>query len=269
LAFDLIFSDNNTGEDVLRTYLVNVNQMKGNPYNFSNFTEQKVVFEIDGENFKEISKIYAYGYNFPNSDENITEKDIFFTDIILEAADALTDEEIAGNALTLVTPQGIYFDDNDTVSATRKIQAQTKINNEVISDSSSFIKYYWFKENNSITTADVKYNRYGGLGWECLNEYLVIDSEDDEAKTVEWIAADSTYVTTKENNKGKENTYKCVAVYSDSMVLSKTVTIYNYSSAFDISIVSDGGVYFSYDVGHPTLTCLVNGGTPDNIDDVE
>ena len=39
----------------------------------------------------------------------------------------------------------------------------------------------------------------------------------------------------------------------------KEITITNYSSVYDVSIVSDSGTQFYYDIGNPNLTCLVNG----------
>ena len=81
IAFDLDFIDNNTGESVVRTYLVNINEMKGNPYNYLTPTEQLIAFDIDGENFQGINKISFYSYNFPVEDEDITIKDLFYCHI--------------------------------------------------------------------------------------------------------------------------------------------------------------------------------------------
>ena len=51
--------------------------------------------------------------------------------------------------------------------------------------------------------------------------------------------------------------FKCVAVLND-LVLSNEFKITNYASLFDISVASDSGVQFYYDIGNPTLTCLIN-----------
>lgn len=267
IAFDLDFIDNNSGEAVVRTYLVNVNEMKGNPYNYLTPTEQLIAFDIDGENFQGINKISFYSYNFPVEDEDITIKDLFVSNVVLEGAEKLTEEELLGNSLILVTPEGIYFDDNDSANSSRSIAAQVKIDNNLLDANSSRLVYYWFKENNKISSTSDSYNRYGGIGWECLNEYNIITEEGITLK--EWLPANSIYTTNKVNNSAKQNTYKCVAVYNNSVILSKEITLYNYSSAFDITITSDSGTYFSYDVGNPTLTCYVNGTEPEDTSSVK
>ena len=68
-----------------------------------------------------------------------------------------------------------------------------------------------------------------------------------------------TYTTAKKDNIAKETSYKCVAVYDNNTTLSKTIVIYNYSSDYEISIDSDKGTTFYYDLGNPTLTCYING----------
>ena len=103
------------------------------------------------------------------------------------------------------------------------------------------------------------YNRYGGNGWECLNNYNIIEKDENENPTViDWITNQSDLIIKKSDVIAKQTDYKCVVSYNNEIVLIKKFTIYNYSSNYDITITSDSGVYFSYDNGHPTLTCSVN-----------
>ena len=85
-----------TGESVKRTYLVIVNNMTGNPYEYSKANNQKV-FNIDGANFVEINKIYLFCYDFSNSSSEEKPDDIFVSDIVLEAAASLINDELEGN----------------------------------------------------------------------------------------------------------------------------------------------------------------------------
>jgi len=49
-----------TGKSIKRTYLVSVNNITGNPYEYTKASNQKVVFNIDWVNFIEIDKfIYS------------------------------------------------------------------------------------------------------------------------------------------------------------------------------------------------------------------
>ena len=259
IGFSLDFIDNASGETITKTYIVNVDEMLGNPYNYTSASRQYGIFEVDGANFLSVKQIYIFEYDFPNTEENQA-NDIFISKVELSAANALEREAAATCALTFVTPQGIYFDDNDLDTDTRTIEAQIRIKGNAIDNDSQLVKYYWFIENNSITSKSEKFNQYGGAGWECLNQFNTIQAatEDTEA-LVEWVSGSYRYITAKKDNIAKETTYKCVAVYSNDTILSRTIVIYNHSSDYEISIKSNDGTTFYYDVGHPDLTCYVNG----------
>ena len=259
IAFNLDFMDNATGETITKTFIVNVDQMKGNPYNYSTKSRQYGIFDVDGTNFLAVNQIYIFGYDFPNTAED-KPNDIFISNFELSAANALDATEAATCALTFITPQGTYFDDNDLNSDIRTLQAQIRIKGNAIDNNSQLVKYYWFIENNNITNKSEKYNQYGGAGWECLNEANIIQAATENTDAiVQWVSGTYEYKTEKRKNVAKETNYKCVAVYSNDTVLSRTITIYNYSSDFAIEIKSDEGTAFYYDLGSPTLTCYVNG----------
>ena len=258
IGFSLDFIDNASGETITRTYIVNMDEMTGSPYNYTSASRQYGIFEVDGANFLSVKQIYLFEYNFPNAEDN-KPNDIFISKIELSAANALDATEAATCALTFITPQGTYFDDNDLDSDTRILEAQIRIKGNAIDNNSQLVDYYWFVENNSITTKSEKYNQYGGTGWECLNNYNIIqEATEDSSALVEWVPMSYRYQTTKLANIAKETTYKCVAVYANDTVLSKTIVIYNYSSDFEITIKSNDGTTFYYDVGKPTLTCYIN-----------
>ena len=257
--FDLDFIDNATGETVTRSYMLNIDQMTGQPYNYTTPSRQYGIFEVDGYNFNSVKQIYIFSYDFPHKDET-KENDIFVSKIELSAANALDKQEAAAAVLTFITPQGTYFEDANLDSDIKTLEAQIRIKGQAIDNDSQSVKYYWFRENGSITNKSKKYNKIGGAGWECLNSFNIIQEETaDTEALVEWIPSTYRYLTTKKDNIAKETKYKCVAVYSEETVLTKVITIYNYSSDYEITIKSDEGTTFYYDLGNPTLTCYVNG----------
>ena len=75
---------------------------------------------------------------------------------------------------------------------------------------------------------------------------------------VEWIPADFKYIVKKSDSEAKETKYKCVVIYNN-IQLSRIITVTNYSSNYEISVESDKGEQFYYDIGNPTLTCKING----------
>lgn len=110
-----------------------------------------------------------------------------------------------------------------------------------------------------ITSMSEDYNKYGGSGWKCLNDKTVVKhAEAGIAPVVEWIPGNYFIETSKSENAAKETRYKCVVLYNNT-VISKEITITNYSSQYDITIESDAGTKFYYDIGTPTLTCKING----------
>lgn len=258
IVFNLDFIDKSTGETITKSYIVNVDQMTGNPYNYTVPARQYGIFDVDGANFSSVKQIYLFAYNFPNTAEE-KPNDIFVSKVELSAANALDKEAAATCALTFVTPKGTYFDEQDVDTDTRILEAQIRIKGNAIDNDSQNVEYYWFRENNNITTKSEKYNQYGGAGWECLNAFTrVQDETETNEAVVQWTKGGYRYTTEKAENVARETTYKCVAVYFDGTILSKTIVIYNYSSNYEISIKSDSGVAFSYDLGKPTLTCYVN-----------
>ena len=159
IVFNLDFIDKSTGETVTKSYVVNVDQMTGNPYNYTLATRQYGIFDVDGANFSSVNQIYIFGCDFPNVADN-KPNDIFVTKIELSAANALDKEAAATCALTFVTPQGTYFDENDLDSEKRTLQAQIRIKGNAIDNDSQNVDYYWFRENNNITSRSEKYNQY-------------------------------------------------------------------------------------------------------------
>lgn len=143
IVFDLDFIDNSTGEEVTRSYMLNVDQMVGQPYNFTFPSRQYDIFDVDGINFVSVKQIYIFAYDFPHMEENKPD-DIFVSKIELSAANALDRETVSTAALSFITPQGIYFDENNLDSDIKTIEAQIKIKGQNIDNDSQKdnIDYY-------------------------------------------------------------------------------------------------------------------------------
>lgn len=257
VLFELAFLSS-AGEIVLKNYAIDINQMTGNPYLLTSATRQYAIFEINGASFQYINKITLFAYNFPNTVENQPD-DIFISALELSAVSKLTEEQLSSYALTFITPQGIYFDNTHLPNDKKSIQAQIRIKGKIADNNFQNIKYYWFIENASINFMSEKYNRYGGAGWECINDFNLIKAATEvQSAVIEWIPASFQIEVLKSEILGKEKKYKCVAVY-DETVISREIVIMNYSSEYEIIIESDKGTEFYFDQGNPLLTCKING----------
>lgn len=259
ISFELMFMDNATGKNVLRKYILDVNQMTGNPYAIKNETRQYGVFDIDGANFQYVNKISLFCYDFPYQEDN-QPNDIFIKDIDFCGAVPMGNEALSGCALTFITPQGIYFDNTDAETASRTLQAQVRVKGKVVDKKSQMLEYYWFRENIGITTLSEKFNKYAGQGWECLNNYTTIKPRSgNNAPIVEWVSGDYQWVVKKSDSAAKSTRYKCIVIYNENTVISKEIEIINYASNINITIESDAGTKFYYDIGRPTIAVKVNG----------
>ena len=113
------------------------------------------LFKVEAFEEKRIMKVLAS--KLPEEEqteedaEENKENDIFISKFELSAANALEATEAATCALTFITPQGTYFDDNDLDSDVRTLQAQIRIKGNAIDNDSQLVKYYWFVENNNIS----------------------------------------------------------------------------------------------------------------------
>ena len=259
ISFELMFTDNATGKDVLRNYVLDVNQMIGNPYSIKNETRQYGVFDIDGANFQYVNKISLFCYDFPYQEDN-QPNDIFIKNIDFCGAVPMGSEALSGCALTFITPQGIYFDNTDAETASRVLQAQVRVKGKVVDKKSQMLEYYWFRENIGITTLSEKFNKYAGQGWECLNNYTTIKPRSgNNAPIVEWVSGDYQWVVKKSDSAAKSTRYKCIVIYNENTVISKEIEIINYASNINITIESDAGTKFYYDIGRPTIAVKING----------
>lgn len=236
IVFELAFE-----EGLMKNYMVDINQMIGNPYKLTKSTTQKSYFEI-GEGFQYVNKIYIFEKDFPYTNDN-KENDIFIKNIFIGGAIGLTSDELLSTRIMLETPDGSYFSQTEDVNK-KRIEAKIKVSGKIQEDISN-IKFYWFKENNSIDLTNPKYNHAGGAGWEYLTDGTNI------------------YTVHKTDIISEEQMYKCVADIG-GVLYSQVVIFKNYDTEIKISIQSSNGTVFYYDMGEITLTCNIKGGDPAN-----
>jgi hypothetical protein len=254
----LDFCDNSIEKaTVTREYTLDINDFSGNPYKLNTATTQYCYFPIEGDNFQKINKIIIFNESFPNQTaKEDAEDDIFISNIGLYAATAFSSDELAGYSLRLETPNGAILSSDDKTSL--EIAATARVNGQDIIADADNVSYYWFRENAGIKYLYQGYNIYGGIGWECLNDFETTEMYDNGQVVNIWYPGGNTLTVDAEKAINKTNLFKCVAVYNGN-TFSRTVNIYNRDAVNNITIVSDNGFDFYYDQGSPTLTCLLDG----------
>ena len=267
IIFRLRFKDNNAGDPVIRSYILDINKMTGNPYNYTSALRQYAIFDnVAGKNFDGVQDISLFCYGFPN--QTVTEQtvpddllDLFFSDIELIACNRMTQKQSDTYALVL-QPSKISFINNQDAK-TKTITAEVRIKGKK-AQSSQKIDYYWFIEDSTVVTDSPYYCQYGGRGWKCLNDKNTLQQQEKDAKgnvtkpaVYEWKPAKNTFTINNEDVLTTSIKYKCIAV-CDKTNLDKQFEV-GKLNGINLSIVSDSGTEFFHDLGSPTLTCLVDG----------
>ena len=259
IKYTLTFNDiANISATVDRYYIVNIDKMSGDPYNYREDTDQIIPFDVDSKNFRYIKKIELFAKNFIHQDET-KNADIFISNIRFQTANRLSDEDFAGTALSVLTPQGNYFNSvEDFVS--KKVLAELRIKGKIANSLTKSIEYYWFIEDLRVSkSSDMGYHKYGGRGWKCLNEYIVTEGEDENPVSVEYISGKEICAIKKENSNARDTKYKCVIKYNNS-VLEKEFHFINYETKNEVIILADRNPNFIDSIGATTLVCEAEGG---------
>ena len=130
--------------------------------------------------------------------------------------------------------------------------------------------YYYYKDKNNKVYIGIKADESEEYTYRFMTKQdydtLVQNEYNDnlyqifyqENNVVEWIPSKDTYIFNKEDATAQENKLKVAIVY-DGTVITKQIVIKNLGDKPKITIESSDGTQFYYDVGHPTLTCKVNG----------
>lgn len=254
IIFELGFKAQASDEIVLKKFIIDIDRMSGNPYVLNSATPQLGYFEIDGENFEYVNSVTIFEKDFPYQATD-KDNDIFISELQIFGSNRISEEEYNVARLVINTPQGNYFTEQDSLQTTKQLVAKIKTNGTEMDLSKAKVEYYWFKENDDITIESQKYNLYGGEGWECLNDFTLVDSSNPNLVT--WSSASNIWNVAKASVRNEQVQYKCIVIYND-IILQRLVTIKNQGAAVSIKIVSDLGADFIDGLGYPTLTCMIN-----------
>lgn len=256
IKFSIEFRDSNNNIGIIRDYVLDENKMIDNPYNLIYPTRQYAIFDnIDGQHFMTVQKITIFNKDFPGSEgtENIRllSGQIELSDFELSCAVRMSQEELNGLGLSIISPRGLLF--LNSTDQPKILQAQVKFKGKVVSAQN--ISFYWGIEDLQITPQREEYNKYLGRGWKCLNKSVIIRPQGEEP-TIQWVSYGDTYEVPFSQALTQETIIKVAAVY-ESNVITKQVIITNQNYyAKKISIESTNGTEFYYGIGETQLKCI-------------
>lgn len=236
---------NNINEDLTtKRYVLDINSIIGQPYNLSTYTRQYKVFGIDSNKFASVKKIFAFSDGFPNTASGRVH-DIFLRNIEFKLMDEITED----GYIVYIDRDKPYFNTEDTSDSQIVLNATVRLKNKVITD--ELLTYYWFKENSMVSMSSNKYVTCGGIGWECLNDYVIDGDIKEYVSNPQLIFPFNQALTS-------ETKLKCVVLRNGVIFAATEDSIHNYAADYELTIRSDSGVSFYYDAGKPNLTCLIN-----------
>lgn len=245
LIFEFAFNKTNGESDYkYEKFVLDSNNMIGNPFLYNQWNTQYKIFEIDGKTFHHLNKVWFFQEGFNKdwgNEQNLPVSNPGSADILVKniAIYPLTNMAELNNYSLKVEPYNNNFvveDENST------LQFKATFLRQYAEDltASNNTKFYWFKKSSAITSFDSPgYNYLAGLGWE------QIDNSS-------WI-----FSTTAEENTSYKNDYKCIAIYSDVIILSYLFSIYNSAKNIQIKLESDSGTDFSFDTGVPAISVKI------------
>lgn len=294
IQFTLIFtdpSDENGVKQIEQTFKLSQQDVFGNPYNLTKYTEVSTVQDISGlGKFKGFKKIRLYTTDFPANvnksgdgtkadDIYLQNCDIHFRDISIYAVGVPNAEQLSGYYASLtVGANGRKLTEDNSYTICHAVLKQR---GEQINKSSSQegFEYYWGIEDATITYGVEGFSNLLGRGWRCLNpsredgSYTSLTPEflftyqDLENVTDNVIKQyrDLSVGTSAYSIKSKKVNVKCLIKFGDGRTATTdTLTILNetkfeYNVYIDSSDKLHGENKTTYYLGSgkPTLTCIV------------
>jgi len=65
ITYELIFKDDNTNDEIIKTFTIDEDNMVDNPYRLLYETRQYKIFDIDSQNFIKVKSISIFNKDFP------------------------------------------------------------------------------------------------------------------------------------------------------------------------------------------------------------
>ena len=285
LKFNLVFKDSTDKEkQIIKSFEVDSGDVIGDPYQLINsIWVENLITGVEIDNFVRIQSIEAYCHDFPQDKTKTEIKDIFISDVKINGANVLSNQELDGMILHINDSiKGNTLTQGDNGIKQLPLIAEFKVKGKITTQK---VVYYWFRQNGMVFRGNEKYSGYAGDGWECLNvkagesfvpksgtenTFTFINGTQQDDNPDKNIAAVSQRVTK----------ILCIAVYDNRQWIRGEIEIINMniSNNFYISTrqkfnskTEDNPVKNIYylDNGTPTLKCNIQGIDIQSTDTVE
>ena len=265
LVLHLPVIKNVNGVETKESYYVtmDINNIIGDPYNFEVPALQNIYFTFP-DNMKLYNATPSYYYYDIDYDDypwispfvrdfigkDLTKPDdIFITDIQVLPVLKIDKENMSGYYSIITASNGNSFL-NGRTGDTKTLTVIPYLNGKIIKNND--FNCYWFKESNLINPTSEKYHRFGGRGWEILNEVNEKSISDGGKINYQYIVNKYTHQI-EQSDIHFDTKFKCVLV-KDEKIISSTIVIKNLASDASIKLFSaTGSTVYSAGIGNIEL----------------
>ena len=268
LQIKAIIMNSVTQKESEETFWITNEDFVGSIYSYQNWSEQKVVKEINGIEIKSIQDIIVYTKNFPQSN-NISKEDkptptIFIQNISLNGGMLLDRTEKNSVNLNFLAPEGYVFGrigqgESGKQDDKRNIQVIVKNKMSVVNPAIQGLGIYWFKRDLSARPGTDGFLIQGGVGWSCVNKRIqnqINNNDEIKIKESDFISSEILTIDRSMLPLQRETTFKCVVEYNGRKY-EKNFVIINQDSNYILELESSEGTSFEHSFGNPILTCTV------------
>jgi hypothetical protein len=242
-------------------FLFDTAAMTGTIFNIPVYISQYTRLRTGTGLYNRIKSITAFVTDFPNTKGENEEvlNDISFTDIALYTVVESNNAKWDSYYIETTFPQGDTLkEEMDSLTVEAKTTYKTRtVNNDKL-------EYYWFVENSSVDVNHSDYCSYGGVGWQCLNDFTLTDVMGQTNITTQktWNPASNILTVKREQLLANATTYKCVANYpakkGEIDIPETEFQLFNTQAQYSLDITSSTGLdYFVLGRGMTDLICTV------------
>ena len=219
-------------QEIIYPITLDVSNIKGDPYGFDVYTNQKYYFHIPENAIFDSNRDITIKYFVTDFllQQSGMPTDIHFKNVEIISAWEIAKDNMQGYHAYLIPSNGSTFLDE-----TEKTLIPILYYNGKKTDLKNY-DCYWFKQNNKINSSSEKYHQLGGVGWEILNEKKDTFSAAGGSSGTQYVT--NVYEYKVESRVIFMDTiYKCVLANSKN-TSSATVTI-RVQSPINIELFSD------------------------------
>lgn len=267
------YNSNKEKVETWKTYILDINNISGNPYRLTEWTKQNVFIQLSSEEMYDQDRepqLNVFVKDFAQDAASANIKDIKIKDIGFYVYDILSEDQQKGYYLHLKASEGNYFfigDETETKILTPTLKANgrnVKLNISHVSIEDTY-QCYWFVEDASIKEDSDFYTSIGGIGWRCLNDRTNVVANEDGTTSFDFVTNQYTYSIYAKDVLTSAR-YKCVIVVvktvnnkkTYSITVSSILKLENLKASINMSVDSiTGSNSYMKNIGEVGLSCTL------------